>query len=168
MSFTRNLPIEATLGDFREARTIQRRAYFRANVSLPLVMAILASKTSKVGLQDRRASTVDIGGGGLRFDSELCPAVDDRVAIRVEVPLRLQKQIAPFLQIEAMVMRVEPVIRGDVDLHRLAVRFLVQRDLERDPWVRLTLDIQRSAQDDAQDPEAPPIIVDDDDDPAGS
>jgi hypothetical protein len=151
------MPIEATLGDFRAERTTQRRAYFRAQVSLPVVMAILASKTSKLGLQDRRAVMVDIGGGGLRLDSVLCPAVDDRVAVRVEVPLRLQKVIAPFLQCEAVVMRVEPVSRGDIDRFRLAVRFLVRREIERDPWVRLTLDIQRSDHDDAPAPEPPRI-----------
>ena len=153
MDFSRNLPIEVTLGDFQAALTIQRRNYSRAAIDLPMVAAVIASKAEKVGAQDKRAVMIDIGGGGVRFDSVLAPVVDDRMGIWVEVPARLQKWLPAVLQSEGKVVRVEQVIRGDTDMQRLAVEFRVRRDVERDPWVRLAMDIQRGAHLDHEDPD---------------
>ena len=160
MDFTRLMPIEATLGDFGKVRTTQRRAYFRTQVELPLAVAVVASKVVKLGLQDRRGTLVNLAGGGLCLDSVLHPDVGDRVVVRVAVPTKLQAAIAPFLQCDGEVVRIEPMMRGEREQFRMAIRMLVRRDIERDPWVRLALDIQRGAHIDPNEPE-PTVLFDD-------
>jgi hypothetical protein len=136
-------PPAVMLDAFRGERTRQRRAYFRTSAYLPCEISVLASKKVKAGEADRRATTLDISGGGIKLETSLAVIPEDLVGIVVRVPQKLQPALPPVLVVEAKVLRTTEIIRQGRDLLQVAAAFQIKREVDRDPWVRLTMDIER-------------------------
>jgi hypothetical protein len=135
--------VDVVLGAFHSERTAQRRSHFRTSANLAVELSVLASKTAKLGEQDRRAISLDISGGGMRVETALTVALEDRLGVVVRVPQKLHTALPPVLICEARVVRIEPIIRRGLDLFRVALQFSIRREPERDPFVRLTMDLER-------------------------
>jgi hypothetical protein len=136
-------PPSLVLDSFRGETTRQRRAFFRTSAYLPCEISILASKKTKAGEADRRAVTLDVSGGGIKLETSLSVIPDDRVGIVVRVPDKLQPALPAVLVVEAKVLRVVEIVRGGRDLNQVAAAFQIKREVDRDPWVHLAMDIER-------------------------
>lgn len=136
-------PMELNLGEFRDETTVQRREYYRVTRGLPATVTVRVSHSVEPGLVDSGAFTYDISGGGIRLDTFLAVGIDDRLWVAVRVPERLQAAHSAALQARAEVLRIEPVVRGGEDLSRVAARFHFRREIDRDAWVHLVLDLQK-------------------------
>lgn len=136
-------PPSVVLDAFHGERTRQRRAYFRTSAYLACEISVLVSKKIKAGEADRRAVTLDISGGGIKLETSLAVIAEDRVGIVVRVPQKLQTALPPVLIVEAKVLRTIEIIRQGRDLFQVAAAFQIKREVDRDPWVHLTMDIER-------------------------
>lgn len=135
-------PPEVLLAELHSERNAQRRAYFRTSAHLPVQLSVLRSKTVKAGETDGRAVSLDVSGGGIKLETMLAVAPDDRVGIVVRVPSKLQPALPPVLISEADVLRVQEVIRRGDDHYQVAAKFRIGREVDRDPWVKLTMDLE--------------------------
>jgi hypothetical protein len=136
-------PPSLVLDTFRGERTRQRRAYFRTSAYLDCEISVLVSKEIKAGESDRRAITLDISGGGIKLQTSLAVVAEDRVGIVVRVPPKLQPVLPPALVVEAKVLRTIEIVRQGRDLFQVAAAFQIKREVDRDNWVHLTMDLER-------------------------
>lgn len=136
-------PPEVLLDAFRRETHRQRRAYFRTSAYLPCQVTVLVSKKIKAGESDRRAISLDISGGGIRIETSLGVIPEDLLTVVVRVPQKLQPALPAILLSEGKVLRVVDVVRQGRDLHQIAVAFQIKREVDRDPWVHLAMDLER-------------------------
>jgi c-di-GMP-binding flagellar brake protein YcgR len=136
------LPLSLTLGKLENLRTVQQREYFRVFASLPLELGVVKSSIPELASKrDGLAKSVDISAGGLRVDTRLAAAIDDWLQVILRLPSDIRQGGLPdILMVEGRVVRCEPL--GE-ERFRLALESRFAREVQRDKWVQLTLNLQR-------------------------
>jgi hypothetical protein len=134
-------PLSLTLGKLDGLKTFQQREHFRAFASLPLELAVVEAKIEELKAQiDVRALSIDVSAGGLRVDTRLAVGVDDRLRVLLRLPKDLRTGGLPdLLSVEARVVRSDQTAS---DQFRVAMQSRFARELERDKWAQLTLNLQ--------------------------
>jgi hypothetical protein len=136
-------PLALTLSKLDALRTVQQREHFRVFAALSLELSVTESSVTNLATQsDRSATSVDISGGGMRLDTSLAPALEDRVRVALRLPAEIrQGGLAEILRAEARIVRSEALNGGE--RYRVALEWRFAREVERDKWVQLTLNLQR-------------------------
>jgi hypothetical protein len=131
--------IQLTMSELTDVETIQRRKHYRVGAVLPVDLAVLETSLKDLEDAEDRATTLNFSGGGFLIETKLQLALGDRVRLTLRVPKDLRQDLPALLVCQAIVVRVEVVT---FDQFRLALQSSFPRDLGRDLWVQLTLNLQ--------------------------
>jgi hypothetical protein len=135
---------DVAIGALEGMRTSQRRQFFRVSAALPVELLLPAANGLPMR-EDKRGVTLDLSAGGLRFDTVLALAAEQRLRVLMRLPPELQRSPNEVLVAEARVVRAESTFRRGEKVVRAAVEFSFRREVERDRWVQLSLALQRQA-----------------------
>jgi hypothetical protein len=136
--------VDVAIGELEGVRTSQRRQFFRVSAALP-VEVLLPAVEGLLVREDKRATTLDLSAGGLRFDTVLRLAPEQRLRVLLRLAPELARSPNEVLVAEARVVRCESMYRRGEQIVRAAVEFSFRREVERDRWVQLSLTLQRQA-----------------------
>jgi hypothetical protein len=132
--------LQITLSELTDVETTQRRKHFRVGAFLQVQLDVTESAVE--GLQnayDARAMTINFSGGGFLIETRLRLAVADHVRVTLRVPKDLRNDLPEVLVCEAVVMRVTEIAFDQI---RIALRSSFPRDVGRDLWVQLVMNLQ--------------------------
>jgi hypothetical protein len=137
-----NESVDVAIGPLEGTRTSQRRQYYRVSAAFPLEVLLPAAEGLSMR-EDKRASTLDLSGGGICFDTVLRLAPEQKLRVLLRLPPELQKAPNEVLVADARVVRCTAMYRRGEQVVRAAVEFSFRREVERDRWVQLSLALQR-------------------------
>lgn len=135
-------PLELTLSELTGVKTLQRRKHFRVAAALPVDLEVLRTKNKELAEEaaDRNAVTQDFSAGGLRVETRFDLELDDQLRMTLPIPSELRQGLPEYLICVAYVVRVEVLALGQF---KVAMQSSFPREIGRDRWVQLTLNLQR-------------------------
>ena len=132
--------IQLMMSELSDVQTVQRRKHYRVGAVLPVDLAVLESTVKELAdAEDHKASTLNFSAGGFLIETRLQPALGDHLRLTLRVPQDLRHGLPALLLCQAYVVRVEVV---SFDQFRVALQSSFPRELGRDLWVQLTLNLQ--------------------------